>query len=284
MSEMIPYHILFEEQAHHETREITLKGISGIPDDSYGLVEFYCPDPERDCNMVMLALLSQRLMKQVATLVYFFDPKDGPPGMSNPDLDLAPQVSFAKNFLEWFSAHLQKDIAYVDRLNVHYHQIKEVESNPSHSSFSRYQAWMEEMNHEESLQEDEAPRQKRKGGTGNRSLSVPKSMQALFEAITQMTDHFCQQHLNEEYRDLCQKMAATLARKRPSPLSGGNLNIWAAGIVHIIGRVNFVFDKTQEPHLRRDDISDFFNVKGATASQKAGSIRKILNIGLMDPK
>jgi hypothetical protein len=143
---------------------------------------------------------------------------------------------------------------------------------------------MEGMNNEESLQEDEAPRQKRKGGTGNRSLSVPKSMQALFEAITQMTDHFCQQHLNEEYRDLCQKMAATLARKRPSPLSGGNLNIWAAGIVHIIGQVNFVFDKTQEPHLRRDDISDFFNVKGATASQKAGSIRKILNIGLMDPK
>ncbi len=124
---MIPYHILFEEQARHETREITLKGISGIPDDSYGLVEFYCPDPECDCNMVMLALLSQRLMKQVATLVYFFDPKDVPPGMSNPDLDLAPQASFAKNFLEWFSAHVQKDRAYVDRLNVHYHQIKEVE-------------------------------------------------------------------------------------------------------------------------------------------------------------
>jgi hypothetical protein len=79
-------------------------------------------------------------------------------------------------------------------------------------------------------------------------------------------------------------MAAALARKRPSPLSSGNLNVWAAGIVYAIGQVNFVFDKAQTPHIGREDISAVFNVKPTTASQKAGLIRKIFNIGLMDPK
>ena len=79
-------------------------------------------------------------------------------------------------------------------------------------------------------------------------------------------------------------MAAAFARKRPSPLSNGNFNVWAAGIVYAIGQVNFVFDNTQTPHIRREDISTAFNVKQTTASEKARLIRNIFKIGLMEPK
>jgi len=34
------------------------------------------------------------------------------------------------------------------------------------------------------------------------STSVPKSMQATVEAITSLTDAFCREHLNEDYRVL----------------------------------------------------------------------------------
>ena len=36
------------------------------------------------------------------------------------------------------------------------------------------------------------------------STSVPRSMQAIYEAITTLTDAFCREHLNEEYRALAE--------------------------------------------------------------------------------
>jgi hypothetical protein len=53
-----------------------------------------------------------------------------------------------------------------------------------------------------------------------RSKSVPKNTQARYDQIVGLTDEFCQQHLNEEYRELAQDMAAVLCRKRPSLSSG----------------------------------------------------------------
>ena len=51
----------------------------------------------------------------------------------------------------------------------------------------------------------------------NRSKSVPKNMQTTYEVMAGLTDAFCNQHLNAEYRELAQDMAAALCRKRPKP-------------------------------------------------------------------
>ncbi len=51
------------------------------------------------------------------------------------------------------------------------------------------------------------------------STSVPKAMQATYDAVVALTDAFCRDHLNDEYRDLARAMTATLCRKRPSPLA-----------------------------------------------------------------
>jgi hypothetical protein len=53
-----------------------------------------------------------------------------------------------------------------------------------------------------------------------RSTSVPRAMQATYDAIVAPTDAFCRDHLNDEYRDLARAMTAALCRKRPSPWSG----------------------------------------------------------------
>src|SRR3712207_8183686 len=45
-------------------------------------------------------------------------------------------------------------------------------------------------------------------------------MQATHDAIIALTDAFCRDHLNDEYRDLARAMTAALCRKRPSPWSG----------------------------------------------------------------
>lgn len=116
------------------------------------------------------------------------------------------------------------------------------------------------------------------------SESVPKKMEVRYQEIIAITDTFCAEHLNEEYATLCRSMAATLARKRPSPLESGRAKTWAAAIAHAIGRVNFLFDKTQTPHIRADDLSAAFGVSKSTAANKSKQIMDVLNIGLMDPQ
>ena len=73
------------------------------------------------------------------------------------------------------------------------------------------------------------------------SQHVPKDMQARFDEITQLTDAFCHTYLNDEYKQLCCELTATLCRKRPSPLVRGKATTWACGIIHALGMVNFLF-------------------------------------------
>jgi hypothetical protein len=73
----------------------------------------------------------------------------------------------------------------------------------------------------------------------NRPKSVPKSMQATYDAIVRLTDEVCAKHLNAEYRDLARDMTAALCRKRPSPLASGQPRTWACAILYELGRVNF---------------------------------------------
>ncbi|HEX5200116.1 DUF6398 domain-containing protein [Paractinoplanes rhizophilus] len=113
---------------------------------------------------------------------------------------------------------------------------------------------------------------------------VPAAVKPVFDDIVSITDLFCQQHLDEEYAGLCVKLAAKLARKRPSPLLRGDRRIWAAGIVYAIGRVNFLADPSQKPHLRTDELADLLGVKQTTMASKGRLIMDTLRIGLMDPE
>jgi hypothetical protein len=117
-----------------------------------------------------------------------------------------------------------------------------------------------------------------------RSAPVPARMQDAYNEITALTDAVCQEHLDEEYAELARRMAAALARKRPSPLERGKRDVWAAAIVYALGSVNFLFDKSQVPYLRANELADLFQVSQKTAANKARTIREILNIGQADPE
>jgi hypothetical protein len=118
---------------------------------------------------------------------------------------------------------------------------------------------------------------------GQDTERVPQQMRPIYDAIVQFTDEVCAEHLNEEYAALARKMAAALARKRPSPLANGRVNTWACGILYTLGRVNFLFDKSQTPHLRADDLSEICGVSKSTGSAKAKAIENALKIGVFDP-
>ena len=111
---------------------------------------------------------------------------------------------------------------------------------------------------------------------------VPQTMRATYDAIVGLTDRVCAEHLNEEYAALSRKAAAALARKRPSPLSGGKVATWAAGILYALGQMNFLFDKSEEPYLAPADLAAAFGVSQQTAGTKAKQVRDILKMRLLD--
>ena len=115
-----------------------------------------------------------------------------------------------------------------------------------------------------------------------RSERVPTMMKSTFDDIRALTDPFCLEWLNEEYRQLVREAAAALCRKRPSPLVRGRIDIWACGVVLAVGSVNFLHDRSQDPHMSTADVCGQFGVKQSTGSNKASLIRDTLNMRPMD--
>jgi hypothetical protein len=107
---------------------------------------------------------------------------------------------------------------------------------------------------------------------------IPETVAKPFQTIAENIESFCKKHLNEEYQEFAIKMLAKLARKRPSPLLSGRSNTWAAGIIHALGMVNFMFDKTQTPHVSSKTLCNYFNLGQSTVSGKSKSIRDVLKI------
>ena len=113
---------------------------------------------------------------------------------------------------------------------------------------------------------------------------IPKSMADKFAVIAALVDAFCAKHLNEEYRQAIHRVVGALARKRPSPLSRGKENVWAAAAVHAVGRVNFLNDASQTPHCKPKVIYEFFGIGESTGQNKSKEICDLLKMWPMSPE
>ena len=113
---------------------------------------------------------------------------------------------------------------------------------------------------------------------------IPKAMSDKFATIPTLVDAFCAEHLNDEYRQMIYHVVAALARKRPSPLSRGKENAWAAAAVHAVGRVNFLDDASQALHCKPKVIYAFFGIGESAGQTKSKEIRDLLNMGPMSPE
>lgn len=104
---------------------------------------------------------------------------------------------------------------------------------------------------------------------------VPASMQPIYEAIVAITDRFCALYLNDEYAQRCKKLTAAMCKREPSPLRRGKLQNWACAIVYTLGRVNFLFDEKETPHMKAKDLCEACGVSQDLAIAKATRIRRM---------
>jgi hypothetical protein len=109
-------------------------------------------------------------------------------------------------------------------------------------------------------------------------LRVPGALRGQVGRIFEITDRFSAEHLDAEYASLCRSLVAKLARKRPSPLLRGDLQIWAAGAIYVVGANNFLFDPSETPHLAADQLSERLGIPKSTMAAKAKRIRDLLGL------
>lgn len=102
--------------------------------------------------------------------------------------------------------------------------------------------------------------------------------------LLEMTGAFCRQNLNDEYLLLCEKLIKKLGRKRDVPFQRGKPEIWAAAVIHAIGSINFLFDKSFEPYLTAEQISEYFGTKNSTVSNKAREIKDLFGMWHYSPE
>jgi hypothetical protein len=114
------------------------------------------------------------------------------------------------------------------------------------------------------------------------SIKVPEQMQSYYQFITALTDTFCDQSLDVDYQQMARFVTAALCRKKLSPLISGKSNVWAGAIIHAIGTINFLFDKSEKPYVSTADLATAFNSSQSTIGNKAKQIREILKMRRFD--
>lgn len=111
---------------------------------------------------------------------------------------------------------------------------------------------------------------------------VPAEYRERLIEIIALTDDFCDRLLNDEYKIVCRDMAVSFCQE-DSPVLKGKAASWACGLMYAVGRVNFLTDPTQSPHLKADEIAAGFGVSPATMHNKNREIQQGLGLMPLDP-
>ena len=100
------------------------------------------------------------------------------------------------------------------------------------------------------------------------------------DQIKEMIHSFCEEHLTQELEGYVAKLCERLGRKRIINIARGKKEIWAASVIYVIARLNFLFDKQNENYITVDTICNYFGTKKLTIGTKATQIEKACNLGI----
>ncbi len=106
---------------------------------------------------------------------------------------------------------------------------------------------------------------------------VPPPLHERFDEMVGVIDQVCDEFLDEAYRGLARVMAVELCQEG-TPATRGKPESWAAGVLHVLGSINFLSDSTFEPVMSLSDLADHCGVSPATGSNKAKAVRDLLGI------
>jgi hypothetical protein len=118
----------------------------------------------------------------------------------------------------------------------------------------------------------------RPDGSRTARSSPDARKQARIDEVSALLDVFSRAHLTPELAGYVRKLWEQIGRKRNYVITGGAKEVWAAAVVYVIARLNFLFDTKSPNYLTADAISAFFGTKKTTVSARAADIEKACRI------
>jgi hypothetical protein len=113
-------------------------------------------------------------------------------------------------------------------------------------------------------------------------MHVPKKNRQLFYQIVELIDTFCDAHLNEDYKEICEHMTGAVCRTHLLQ-QGDSPADWAGGIVDAVGLVNHLHDPHRNPHMTSAELAEAFGISQRTMAEKSTIIREKLDLMPSDP-
>lgn len=110
------------------------------------------------------------------------------------------------------------------------------------------------------------------------NLEKKNEKEARIMEIKEMIRNFCDEYLNDEMESYALKLTENIGRKRKIDILRGKKEIWAASIIYVIARINFLFDRDNDNHIIYDTICNYFNTVKSTTGNKASQIQDICKI------
>jgi len=128
----------------------------------------------------------------------------------------------------------------------------------------------------------------RRDAPAKQNKSPDASKQERIDEVALLLNAFSQTHLAPELAGYVRTLWAQIGRKRKYVITGGAKEVWAAAVVYVIARLNFLFDSKSPNYLTADVICAFFGTKKTTMSARAADIEKACRIrmgqeGLCNP-
>jgi hypothetical protein len=117
----------------------------------------------------------------------------------------------------------------------------------------------------------------------NKNSGIADEFEKAMSAILELTDEFCKKYLNEEYALMATEIAVELCESQ-MPITQGKPAGWASGIIHALGRVNFLQDPSRTPHMKPGDVAIGFGVSATTMQVKSRLIIDWFEMIPLDPR
>jgi hypothetical protein len=138
MAYLVPFDLALKPGEEVRYRSYTLRDLPQIPDDTYQLQEWYCPNPQCPCQEALLKVLALTSRTFVATFRVSLDPTLSFDPVLDPADDPAP---YALALGQQIAKDFKADPAYAFRLRSHYYLVKAVAADPAHPGYAEMIRW-----------------------------------------------------------------------------------------------------------------------------------------------
>jgi hypothetical protein len=140
MAYLTPFYLVFNPHDKLPYRSLILNDEPGIPDDTYTLEEWYCPNPLCRCDEVSLKVFANHQKMWAVDIRLSLNPQQP----ISPVLDIDDDDTFpvyTSKLFRIIAEHLKSDPDYVQGLRQHYDQLRAVAADPSHPYHNAVDYW-----------------------------------------------------------------------------------------------------------------------------------------------